>query len=168
MSRDIKKRIINGKEYAVKMIDPRRGLKIAFSLIKTFKEPLFIYYRDKVDNLLDEEAKKLNTIDLIVRFIEENLDMLDDIANIILEIDIDEVIGHLETLLEEASVDGKPIENFDDLFAGNYFEMFQVLRFALEVNFLGFFVERFAQIKEEAQKVKMEANQTNESQSLQN
>lgn len=119
---------INGKTYMIQLLTTSLGIRVKEKIIKAFGPMLGVSldYAQKGDDLLPEELNVFT--DLSIALVS-NLDKLD-------------VVTTIQLLLAESWCDGQKID-FEEHFAGNYSELYQLVELALKENFGSFFTEYF-------------------------
>lgn len=129
MGRAIEERIINGNKYTSQQLGARLALKLKLKLIKLMLPTTF---HAAVSFDQDKKGKE-GKFDASV--------MGKAIESLVMRLDEEEVSNLVLQLLSGTRKEGMDISSgmtFDNEFAGNFGELYQVLLFVLEVNFGSF------------------------------
>ena len=124
-------REINGANYTVQQFAARRGLALKTKLIKLIAPSAFALIggaKAQGGNLIDADIGA----DVLSKSIKTMLDNLGDSADV--ERLVFEILSN--TRRNNAQIDGLL---FDDVYAGNYGELFKAVFFVIEVNYGSFF-----------------------------
>lgn len=124
-------REINGATYTVQQFVARRGLALKTKLIKLIAPSAFALIggaKAQGGNIIDADIGA----DVLSKSIKTMLDNLGDSADV--ERLVFEILSN--TRRNNAQIDGLL---FDDVYAGNYGELFKAVFFVIEVNYGSFF-----------------------------
>lgn len=121
---ETKEKTINGAKYSVVLFPARFGLRIKTELVKLLAPTLL--------SMASKQDMDVSKVDLSA-MIRPLVDSLHE----------DKVIDLVMRLFSSTRRNDKEITEsaFDSMFAGNYGEMYQALRFVVEVNYGSFFQE---------------------------
>jgi hypothetical protein len=113
------KTIIGDREIAVGIIPPTKAIRVQVAIASLCGEGLFKAVAEKSDNPTEAGAAMLSALTS--------------------KLDSDVLLGAMTTVFEYVSIDNKRIASIDSAFIGRNKELWQVLFFALKVNFSDFF-----------------------------
>lgn len=123
---------INGASYKVSQFGARRGLKVKTKLVKLIAPTIIAALgsggKVSLDSVVDSE--------MLSKAIKSMLDNLDSdyVVNLIFELLV-------STYRNDVEIVGQNGIHFDDVYAGNYGELYKAILFVVEVNFGSFFRE---------------------------